>query len=549
LVLAAFFIHGTARGAGHYGEVAFANSGASAAQADFTEGLALLHDFEYPLAAAAFQRAETADPGFAMAYWGEAMTLNHAIWMQQNLAGARAALNKLAPSTAERLAKAKTDRERAYLEAVEILYGKGGKFERDRQYEEAMRKVHERYPDDIDASAFYGLAVLGTAHAGRDTAIYMRAASVLEDAWLDHREHPGLVHYLIHCYDDPAHAPLGLRTARIYGRIAPDAPHALHMTSHIFLALGMWPETVDANVAAIRSANDRRVAQGKKAVHWGHYPLWLAYAYLQLGKADEARRMLMECRADVEAEADSNPAGSALDPDESASGALANMRLRYLIDTGNWQSEAVSWPAPKTLGPRGRLDFAFADVLTRIGRGQSAEARTLLIGLEATGQEVTREAENIPAESGPREARPSEQATTKQANPDPTEKVRPEILLLQARGLLAELDGDLGEAEKLLSQAAGLEERLPIAFGPPTIEKPTHELLGQFLLRHGRAGEARVQFEKALTRTPGRRVARQGWRAAEAVASPSLAAVDERVEEPGGAVPENDPICGLPARH
>src|SRR5258705_11875105 len=125
---------------GAYGHVDFANSGAPAAQADFSQGMALLHDFEYPAAAAAFRRAQSADPGFAIAHWGEAMTFNHPLWAQQDLVPARAALNKLAPTSTARRAKAKTDREKAYLDAVEILYGEGSKIERDFRYEDAMAK-------------------------------------------------------------------------------------------------------------------------------------------------------------------------------------------------------------------------------------------------------------------------------------------------------------------------------------------------------------------------------------------------------------------------
>src|SRR5258708_27717744 len=153
---------------GEYGHVDFANSGAPAAQADFLDGLALLHDFEYPAAAAAFRRAEAADPGFAMAYWGEAMTFNHPIWMQQDLKAARDALNKLAPTRFARRGRVKTEREKSYFDAVEILYGDGSKEERDFRYEDAMARLFARYPDDVDAAAFYGLAILGTAHAGRD---------------------------------------------------------------------------------------------------------------------------------------------------------------------------------------------------------------------------------------------------------------------------------------------------------------------------------------------------------------------------------------------
>jgi hypothetical protein len=243
LLAIAFVIGPRAMAAPAYGHVDFANSGAPTAQGDFLDGLALLHDFEYDAAAAAFRRAESADPDFAMAYWGEAMTFNHPVWMQQDLAAARAALNRLAPSSAMRRVKAQTEREKAYLGAAEILYGDGTKENRDVRYEDAMATLHARYPDDVDAAAFYALSILGSAHAGRDVATYMRSAAVLEEAWVSHRDHPGLLHYLIHSYDDPAHAPLGLRAARLYAKIAPDAGHAQHMTSHIFLALGMWTAT------------------------------------------------------------------------------------------------------------------------------------------------------------------------------------------------------------------------------------------------------------------------------------------------------------------
>ncbi|MGE5175526.1 MAG: hypothetical protein ACM3JJ_04050, partial [Hyphomicrobiales bacterium] len=378
-----------ASAAGGYGHVDFANSGAPAAQADFEQGMALLHDFEYDAAAAAFQRAEATDPGFAMAYWGEAMTHNHPIWMQQDRDAAMAALKKLGPTPAARRAKAKTDREKGYLDAVEILYGPGEKQARDFQYEQAMRKLHERYPDDVDAAAFYGLSILGTAHAGRDEATYMRAAGVLEEAWVNHREHPGLVHYLIHSYDDPVHAPLGLRAARIYARIAPDAGHAQHMTSHIFLALGMWKETVDANIAAIADVDRMRKAAGKPALGCGHYPSWLAYAYLQLGNLDEARHGLERCDGSVKAQAGKDHATMAMDPDESLSGSLANMRLRYLIDTGDVAGSGVLEKAPASTGPGGRLDLAFGRVLAAVAQARASDAKVALDSLEAIGNVVT----------------------------------------------------------------------------------------------------------------------------------------------------------------
>src|SRR4051812_46362637 len=233
------------------GEVAFANSGNPAAQAPFLRGLALLHNFEYGRAAAAFREAETADPGFVMAWWGEAMTFNHPVWMEQDQEAGEAVLAHLGATREERLAKAKTARERLYLDAVEALYGPGSSEARDRLYSERMGALFAAYPDDVDARAFYALSLLGLAHQGRDHALYMRAAALLEEIFPTHQHHPGVVHYLIHSYDDPVHAPLGLRAARLYGAIAPDAGHALHMTSHIYLALGLWIKVEEANERAI----------------------------------------------------------------------------------------------------------------------------------------------------------------------------------------------------------------------------------------------------------------------------------------------------------
>jgi tetratricopeptide (TPR) repeat protein len=484
-------VTGPAQAADGYGHVEFANSGAPAAQADFLEGLAQLHDFEYSAAVRSFQRAEAADPAFAMAYWGEAMTFNHPIWMQQDVKAARSALAKLGPTQAERRAKAKTDREKSYLDAVEILYGDGTKADRDMRYEAAMAQLHQRYPDDVDAAAFYGLSILGTAHGGRDFGTYMRAAGVLEEAWTNHREHPGLLHYLIHSYDDPIHAPLGLRAARIYARVAPDAGHAQHMTAHIFLALGMWPETVRANIAAIADVNKMRLATEQGPVACGHYPTWLEYAYLQLGKVDQAREVLEACHRAAEAQADTMRASQEIDPDESLAGSFANMRLRFLVDSGDWDGVVAAWPPTKNAGPAARLDFATARAFMEIARRNAATAAVALVDLDAAARSVA----DIEARS---------------QDPDPTYSVRAQIVRLEIQGLLAELNKDLPGAEEALRQATALQDTLPIAFGPPVIDKPTHELLGEFLLRHGRRADARKEFEQAIARTPGRRLAVEG---------------------------------------
>jgi len=490
LTSVALFVGSASMAAPEYGHVEFANSGAPTAQADFLAGLALLHDFEYDSAAAAFRRAESADPDFAMAYWGEAMTFNHPVWMEQDLASARAALNRLAPSSAMRRAKAQSDREKGYLEAIESLYGAGTKEERDLRYEDAMAKLHVRYPDDVDATAFYALSILGSAHAGRDIATYMRAAAVLEEAWISHRDHPGVLHYLIHSYDDPAHAPLGLRAARLYAKIAPAAGHAQHMTSHIFLALGMWTATVEANVAAIAAVNH----VGKTPMGCGHYSSWLEYAYLQLGNVESARSTLTACRATMEANLPREHPAHSMDPDDSVTGSFANMRLRYLLETGDWSGEVARWTVPRNAGVGAQLDFAFARAMAEITRSNIGAARDAILKLETISHGVV-------------------DLETKRNDADPTNRVRPEILLTEAKGLMAEQQSDLATAGKLLRQAVALEATLPIAFGPPTIDQPPHELLGAFLLRHGQPTEARSEFAKALAAAPGRRLAEKGLQA------------------------------------
>ena len=475
-----------------YGTVSFPNSGAAAAQADFLAGLALLHDFEYEAAIDAFTRAQAIDPGFAMAYWGEAMSHTHQVWMEQDLPAARAVLARLAPTAAARRAKAGSEREQLYFDAVEALYGEGTKFERDFAFESAMARVHARYRDDVEATAFYGLAMLGTAHAGRDTAIYMRAAGMLEDAWITHQEHPGLLHYLIHCYDDPTHAPLGLRAARLYAKVAPDAGHAQHMTAHIFLALGMWRETIDANINGIAAVDRMR---HRTQPDCGHYQSWLSYAYLQVGDLDKSRMTVEGCRARAAAVPDSTPVMS-MDPDNSKASSAANMRLRYLVDTEDWSGTVAQMSLVQPAGPGAKLDAAFADLLRAVGTRDRALAAKALVTLEASARDVV-------------------EIETKRADPDPTYRVRPAIFIAQARGLLAELDGDVAGAERQLKEAVALEEGLPTAFGPPTIDKPSNELMGEFYLRRQRKQDARAAFTRAVAQTPGRRLAVRGLAAAE----------------------------------
>ncbi len=463
------------------GEVSFANSGAAEAQKAFLHGLALLHDFEYEDAASSFRSAQKIDPSFAMAYWGEAMTYTHPVWFQQDAAAARAALQRFGATSAERLTKAKTERERDYLRAVDVLYGDGTKDDRDFKYAGAMRGVHERYPDDVDATAFYAVALLGTSHHGRDFATYMRAAALLEEVFPAHPTHPGVLHYLIHCYDDPIHAPLGMRAARRYGAVAPNAGHALHMTSHIFIAMGMWDDVIDANRRAIDVVNRQRAASGKPLAACGHYPLWLHYAYLQEHRFDEARKSLDACRAS--AFASTFVSGGEMDTYSGRMDSFADMRAHQIASGGTLTAaDNVSIPD----GPEhanARFTMAYGDVL--IGRHDPAALKAAVARLHTLQKDALASAEH-------------------HHSMNPSQRIRAEVMAQQADALVLIADGKRAEAIEMLEKTAKSETSMPFEFGPPVVEKPTYEILAGELLAAGRTADAEAAYRAALERTPGR---------------------------------------------
>jgi tetratricopeptide (TPR) repeat protein len=491
------------------GDIAFANSGSKAAQPSFLEGLALLHDFEYQRAAEAFRRAEAADPGFAMAYWGEAMTYNHGIWMEQDLPAARAALAKLGPTLEARRAKAATAREREYLSAVEILYGDGTKEARDFRYANAMEVLHAKYPGDVDATAFYALSLLGTCHEGRDFATYMKAAALLEEVYPTHLRHPGVLHYLIHSYDDPIHAPLGLRAAERYGAVAPDAPHALHMTSHIFLALGMWDEVIAANVKAIRVGNEFATQHKHPVGGCGHYEIWLMYAELQERRDADALAGLTACRHSAAAALTAQKPAT-YDPDNSAVSSYVFMRLLQVVETGHREPmKRLAWSGPGYAAP----DFfdAYGDAVAalrakNLPRLQSAVAKLverrppLLAQLVADGDTARADRENV------------------------------DVIVDQMAAVARIRAGDSKGGLIALRKAADLESAMPMQFGPPMVALPSWEQLGKELLRAQRPADATQAFRNALARAPGRTQSLEGLLKSEELSGDAEAAASTRLD-------------------
>jgi tetratricopeptide (TPR) repeat protein len=481
----------------NYGKTDFQNSGAEAAQEPFLKGLLMLHSFEYSDARTAFQKAQTIDPDFAMAHWGEAMTHNHPIWMEQDREAALQALRDFAPTPEKQIAKAPTRREAAYLRTLHVLYGAGKenpqpKNARDDAYAKAMAALAEQYPQDLDAQAFHALSILGTAHEGRDFAVYMRAAAVVEAVFDENPQHPGAAHYLIHAYDDPVHAPLGLRPARVYADIAPAAPHALHMPSHIFFALGMWTRGAQSNVDSYEAAKAKSAERDAGLTGGGFHALhWLHYARLQQGRHEKARSVLSTTKT------------HATDA-QTTTGYADYMRwympVAYVVETEQWDQLGSLLDAmqvtPDSLNTR-------AAVTVHTGRGLAAAQQ----GNSSAAQSALDEAKAALGESDDTDLR---------------------IQVRELEGLVAMTAGDTEDALSHLKAAADLEAEKPLEFGPPFPPKPAHELYGEALLALDRPADALAQFEKTLTRYPDRARALMGKAKAAAQAGKAELASETR---------------------
>jgi tetratricopeptide (TPR) repeat protein len=468
------------------GEVDFPNSGSPEAQPYFLRGILLLHSFEYRPAADAFREARRIDPSFALAYWGEAMTHNHPIWGEQDTAAGRKVLELLGSTEAERQAKAPTEREKGYLGALELLLGAGDKRSRDAAYSEAMERLSVSFPDDLDAKAFYALSLLGLSGEIRDIANYMKAAAVAEEVYEVNRRHPGALHYLIHAYDDPLHAPLGLRAARLYASVAPAASHAQHMPSHIFYALGIWDEAISSNIDSLNTAR----SQGMGGYHPMH---WLQHGWLQVGRQAEAERLLMLVGSDVEK-----------NPTPFARTHQAMMGATWLIETRGSRPDIAVKPVDDggiaSLAPFASLDFARGLIAAESGDAEAAGTHlSLLRGRLDDGRKALRGDDAIASRYSA--VYPAEIAST-------------EIMEKMLESAIAFAAGKPDAAIRLARAATEMEDRAEFEYGPPPTLKPPYELLGELLLRSGQKAEAIRAFESVLKRYPNRRLTLEGLRAA-----------------------------------
>ena len=292
------------------GTVNFVSSGSADAHEEFVIGLLALHSFWYEEARDHFLAAQVLDPSFGMAYWGEAMTYDNALRTVPGDAneslGAEVVARIDALDAAGKLNW--TERERAYANAVRWRFAVGSAYETRREdYAAATEQLATDYPDDDEAAVFASLALMALPVFDREQPLHVVAvASRLEEVYERNREHPGVLHYLLHVYDTETFALMGLRQARLYANIAPASPHALHMPSHIFRHLGMWPEVAKSNQDSYRASVRWQQGTGRPLHTRDYHALdWLLDAYIQLGRLDEARGIMLELDS-IEAEIESN---------------------------------------------------------------------------------------------------------------------------------------------------------------------------------------------------------------------------------------------------
>jgi tetratricopeptide (TPR) repeat protein len=468
------------------GKVEFPTSGSSRAQEHFLRGLAALHSFWYEEALEAFRESTKVEPDFMMGYWGEAMAHNHPLWTEQDTQAGRQVIAKIKDTA--RL----TARERAYLNAVKMIYGEGDKRTRDAAYSSAMEKIYRDYPDDLDAAAFYSLSLLGLVRSeDKSYRLQARAGAIALEVYQKNPNHPGAAHYIIHAFDDPDHAILALPAARRYAGIAPEAHHARHMPAHIFLQLGMWPEAAASNQSAWEASDTwmrrKKLSPNVRDYHSLH---WLMYAQLQQGRYRKAEELLALMKKTMSESTYDNK----LRPGYYENN-YANMAAAFVVETQRWDLAA-------TLFPSSSLSSQAPATSGHGAHGSSAPSDgPMTVRYSNSGQRLPVFTQNLAAAfKGSMKTAP----TIPDVNVDSPGNVANVIGELQVAAAFASMSREHDKAIELVREAVRREEKMGPPSGPPSLIKPSHELLGEILLRAGKPNEAAEQFKVALLRQPNR---------------------------------------------
>lgn len=374
-----------------------------------------------------------------------------------------------------------------------------------------MQRLAQAYPSDDEAQLFYSLALLGRSEGVRDVPVYLQAAAIAKSVFQRNHNHPGAAHYWIHGMDDPAHAAGALTAARALSKIAPDAGHAQHMCSHIFMALGMWNDVVNANVNAMRVVDEHDRAAGQPVIDCGHYAIWLQYGYYQQGRTRNGDRRLEECQrtgAEAVAWTHTQPGDAAAKAKKAQAWAaetnasVVRMRGIALIESRNWSGPAATITIDRAgLSPSSAIWDTFAIGYAAAERGDRESAASSLASLR-----------KMAADAG------------KQVNPGGEQAAYQSILVDELSGLIASKAGDMDAAVAQVRRAATTYDAMAFDFGPPVTVKPPNELLGELLLKQKKFPQAREAFEASLKRAPLRAQSLLGLARAQSASGETAAA-------------------------
>ncbi len=454
---------------GRLGKVSFLVSCDPSVQSQFNSAVAMLHSFWYEKASDAFAAIAEKDRTCGMAYWGIAMTYYHQIWSAPgpfDLKAGRSALEKA------KAAGATTQRERDYIAAIETFYKDADKLDhrsRALAYEKAMDQLQAHYPHDHEAAIFHALALDAVAPpADKTYENQKKCGAILEPLFVEQPEHPGIAHYIIHCYDYPPLAAKALDAARRYAKVAPDSPHALHMPSHIFTRLGLWQESIDSNLASAVSAKKNN-APGNEL----HAKDYLIYAYLQ-GAQDRESKEALEVP----------PPGRPDDPQYmNWLYAMGTSPARYAVERHRWD-EASSLSVPPNTFPGGRWAWTEANLYFARALGASHTGK-----VEAAKKDVQQLA--------------SIRDTLTQHD-DKYWADQVDIQRETATAWITLAEGKHDDALRQMRAAADHEDRTDKHNVTPGVILPARELLGEMLLELKQPGQAVIEFEATLRTAPNR---------------------------------------------
>jgi tetratricopeptide (TPR) repeat protein len=458
------------------GSVSFQTGCAPALTADFNRGVALLHDFWYEEARPQFERILKADPACAMAHWGIALSSFHQIWERPGAEKMAAGWREMQAAQAQ---PAKSARERAYIAALSDFYRPGNEdySVRIERYAAALGKLYADYPQDVDAGAFYALALIA-AESPDDTSLSgeHKAMALLTPLWKQYPDHPGLVHYIIHACDNPSMAADGLAAANHYGEIAPSGPHAVHMPGHIYARLGMWPQDIAVNRASVQASAAAEAHHESGAMDQFHSDDFLLYAYLQSGQDANAKATIAAANAAME----HFESMQDMRASHYMSGMFPSVRAKfpifYALEMRDWKAASALLPV-KDAPPDTQAQVYWARTIADGHLHQAQQARSDLAAYDALVEEVKK---------GPNAYLASGIGV----------RIRRDEML----GWVAFSEGNVTQAVEHLSAAADLQDKV----GQGEVDIPAREMLADVLLEAGRANEALVDYRQALALSPNR---------------------------------------------